>query len=150
MQRLGLLIVVATFMIAGTVLYYSAQHPFTPSQQATTVKGINCTSYSSTFTIVASESGYNDSIGHGTPSKSWPILCTHPGEEVTINVINEDSVEPHGFAVAGYLDAGITVLPGKSETISFYTSASGDFKIYCNVICAVHPYMQSGILVVAA
>ena len=149
MQKLGLVIVVATFCLAGAVLYVAAQHPFTPSQAARNVSGINCTSYTQEFTIIATQSGYNDSIGHGAPSKHWPILCAHAGEEVTITVVNEDNVEPHGFAVAGYLDAGITVLPLKTETISFYASTPGDYRVYCNVICAVHPFMQSGVLVLA-
>ena len=148
MEKLGLVMVVLTMVVAGGVLYFVSQNPFNPSQQATTVGGVTCTSYSDTFTIIASQSGYNDSIGHGAPSKYWPVLCTHAGDRVTITVVNEDSVEPHGFAVAGYLDAGVTVLPGKSDTITFYTSAPGEFRVYCNVICAVHIFMQSGLLVV--
>lgn len=112
------------------------------------MSGIDCQSYSTTFTVIATQSGYNDSIGHGAPSKHWPILCAQSGEQITINFINEDTVEPHGFAVAGYDDAGVTVLPGKSTTITFYASSPGDYKIYCNVICAVHIFMQSGLLVI--
>ena len=148
-QKLGLLIIVATLALAAAVLYYSSQHPFSPSQQARDVSGVNCTSYTNTFTVVASQSGYNDSIAHGAPSKSWPVLCAKAGEEVTITVVNSDSVEPHGFAIAGYLDAGVTVLPGKTDTITFYAGSPGDYKVYCNVICAVHPFMQSGVLVLS-
>lgn len=150
MQKLGLVIVVATLAFAATVLYFASQHEFSPSQGASKVSGVNCTSYTNTFTVVATENGYNDSVGHGAPSKPWPVLCARAGEEITITVVNQDDVEPHGFAVAGYLDAGITVLPGKTQTISFYASAPGDYKVYCNVICAVHPYMQSGVLVLSA
>ena len=150
MQKLVLLMVVATLALAVGVLYYSSQHPFTPSQQAKEVSGVNCTSYTNTFTVIASQSGYNNSIGHGAPSKPWPVLCALAGEEVTITIVNTDSVEPHGFAIAGYLDAGITVLPGKTETITFYASSPGDYKVYCNVICAVHIFMQSGVLVLSS
>jgi heme/copper-type cytochrome/quinol oxidase subunit 2 len=149
-QKSALLIVLATLAVAAGVLYYSSQHPFTPSQQAESVSGINCTSYADAFTVVASQSGYNDSIAHGAPSKPWPVLCAKAGTEITITIVITDSVEPHGFAVAGYLDAGVTVLPGKTETISFYAGSPGDYKVYCNVICAVHPYMQSGVLVLSA
>jgi heme/copper-type cytochrome/quinol oxidase subunit 2 len=145
-----MVIIVATFVLAGVVLYYASLNPFAPSQQATTVAGVSCTAYHSSFTIIASQSGYNDSIGHGAPGKNWPVLCAHSGEQITITVVNEDSAEPHGFAVAGYLDAGITVLPGRTQTISFYASSPGDFKIYCNVICAVHVFMQSGLLVLTS
>jgi heme/copper-type cytochrome/quinol oxidase subunit 2 len=149
-QKLTLLIVVGTFALAALVLYSAALRPFTPAEQATTINGVNCTSYYSTFTIYATQEGYNDSVGHGAPSTHWPVLCAHSGEEITINVVNQDAVEPHGFAVAGYMDAGITVLPGKTDTVTFYASTPGDFKIYCNVICAVHVFMQSGVLVLTS
>ena len=149
MQKLALFMVVLTFAAAGGALYFVSLHPFTPSAGATTVSGVTCSSYSDTFTVIASQSGYNDSIGHGAPSVYWPVMCTHKGEKVTINVVNEDDVEPHGFSVAGYLDAGITVLPGKTTTITFYAISSGDFRVYCNVICAVHVFMQNGLLVVS-
>jgi hypothetical protein len=148
-QKIGLVIVVSTLALAAAVLYITSQHPFSPSQGETSIGGIECASYSNSFTVVASQSGYNDSIGHGAPSKHWPILCANLGEEVTITFVNVDTVEPHGFAIAGYDDAGVTVLPGHSTTLTFYASAPGDFKIYCNVICAVHIFMQSGVLVVA-
>jgi nitrous oxide reductase len=149
LEKLGLVMVILTMVVAGGVLYFVSQNPFNPSQQATTVTGVTCTSYSDTFTVIASQSGYNNSIGNGAPSKYWPVMCTHAGEEVTIKVVNVDSVEPHGFAVSGYLDAGVTVLPGRTDTITFYASAPGEFRVYCNVICAVHIFMQSGLLVVA-
>jgi nitrous oxide reductase len=149
-QRLGLLIIVATLALAAGVLYYSSQHPFSPSQQAKVVSGITCTSYTDDFTVIASQAGYNDSIAHGAPSKPWPVLCARAGEEITITIVNNDSVEPHGFAIAGYLDAGITVLPGKTDTITFYGGSPGDYKVYCNVICAIHSFMQSGVLVLAS
>jgi nitrous oxide reductase len=148
-SKTGLLIVVLTFALAATVLIISAEHPFTAAQSATPVSGVNCTSYSDTFTIIASQSGYNDSIDHGTPQNHWPVLCAHVGSELKIIIINVDSVEPHGFAVAGYLSAGITVLPGRTESISILADSAGDYKIYCNVICAVHPFMQSGLLVIS-
>jgi heme/copper-type cytochrome/quinol oxidase subunit 2 len=148
-QKFGLLIVIATFALAAGVLYTVSLHPFSPSQGASTVEGVQCSSYSSSFTVVASESGYNDSTGHGAPGKHWPILCARLGEQVTINFVNADYAEPHGFAIAGYDEAGITVLPGHSAKITIYASAAGDFKIYCNVVCAVHSFMQSGILVIS-
>ena len=149
MQKLGLVMVVATLALAAGVLYFSSQHPFSPAQGQSSVGGIECPSYSTSFTVVATQTGYNDSIGHGAPAKFWPVMCTHLGEEVTITFINGDTVEPHGFAIAGYDDAGVTVLPGKSTTVTFYASSPGDYKIYCNVICAIHKFMQSGLLVVA-
>ena len=150
MRKLGLFIVVATMALAAAVLFLASQHPFSPPQGATVIGGVNCNSFTNSFTVVASGTGYNDSEGHGAPSKPWPVLCARAGEEVTITIVNQDTVEPHGFAISGYLDAGVTVLPGKSYTLSFYASAPGDYKVYCNVLCAVHAYMQSGVLVLSA
>jgi len=141
---------VGTLLLASGLFYVILLHPPTGTHATTTISGAACTSYSSTFTIIASESGYNNSIGAGAPAKPWPILCAQEGEQIKITVINEDTVEPHGFAISNYLEAGITVLPGHTQTITLVVDTPGDFKVYCNVICAIHPFMQSGVLVVAS
>jgi len=143
------IIVVFTLLFAASVLYYSSQRSYGSGTETTTISGITCSSYSNSFTIIASQSGYNDSIGQGAPKKLWPILCVHLGESIKITVMNEDIVEPHGFAIAHYDEAGVTVLPGRSVVLTFFADAPGDFRIYCNVICAIHPFMQSGLLVVS-
>jgi nitrous oxide reductase len=142
--------ILGTLALAGGMLYAISLHPPTGAHATTMAVGANCTSYASTFTVVASESGYNGSINHGAPSKPWPILCAHEGEQIKITVVNDDTVEPHGFAISNYLEAGVTVLPGHTSTITLVADSPGEFKIYCNVICAVHPYMQSGVLVVSS
>jgi len=149
-DRTGLLLILCTLVLAGAMLYLISLHPPTGTHATTSIAASNCTSYGSTFTIIASESGYNDSIGHGAPEKPWPILCAQAGDQIKITVVNDDTVEPHGFAISNYLEAGITVLPGHTQTFSFVASESGDFKVYCNVICAIHPFMQSGVLVVSS
>jgi heme/copper-type cytochrome/quinol oxidase subunit 2 len=40
------------------------------------------------------------------------------------------------------------LLPGHTTKITFVANTLGDFKIFCNVLCAVHIFMQSGLLVV--
>jgi heme/copper-type cytochrome/quinol oxidase subunit 2 len=147
LEKLGLVMVVATFALAGGVLYFTYAHPFAQAT-AGPVNTTECTSFSNTFTIVGSQSGFNDSFDHRTPGQHWPVMCTHAGEEITIKIINVDSVEPHGFAVTHYLDAGVTILPGKNYTITLFAGTPGDFRVYCNVICAVHEFMQNGLLVV--
>lgn len=149
-SRISVIIFVLTLLAAASVLYYSSQRSYGPGTETTTVSGVTCSSYSNTFTIVASQSGYNDSIGQGAPKKYWPILCVHADEPVKITIVNEDIVEPHGFAIAHYNEAGVTVLPGQSIVLTFFADTPGDFRIYCNVICAIHPFMQSGLLVVTS
>ena len=39
----------------------------------------------------------------GTP---WPVMTVRQAQTVTIHVENKDPVEPHGFTVAHYFDAG--------------------------------------------
>jgi heme/copper-type cytochrome/quinol oxidase subunit 2 len=148
-QKSGVLLILGTIALAAVVLFLVFQHPLAQTETTTVSEGA-CTSYSDTFTVVASQSGYNDSISHGVPAKPWPILCTHKGDLVRITIVNEDSVEPHGFSISNYLEAGVTVLPGRSTTITVFADNAGDFKIYCNVICAVHAFMQSGVLVVSS
>jgi hypothetical protein len=142
-----LLIVSLTILSSGLGLYYLSSHPYN-SGAGKTISGVTCSSFSDDFTIIASQTGYNDSIGNGAPKKHWPILCVHAGQFVHITVKNIDSVEPHGFAVAHYNEGGITVIPGGVDTITFYANEKGDFQIFCNVLCAIHPFMLSGVLVV--
>jgi nitrous oxide reductase len=148
-QRSSLLIVATTIILAAGLFYVIVAHPPSGTHATTSIGNGNCTSYSNSFVVVADESGFNNSIAHGAPAKPWPILCAQEGEQIKITVVNDDTVEPHGFAVSDYLEAGITVLPQHSQVITFVADRAGDFKIYCNVICAIHPYMQSGVLVVA-
>ena len=42
------------------------------------------------FLVVASDTGYNDSIGHGAPKVDWPIITVRQGQNVTIVVCNID------------------------------------------------------------
>lgn len=100
------------------------------------------------FLIVANAKGYNDSIDHGAPQTSWPVITVQRGTTVTITMYNQD-VMAHGFQVSHYLDSPIeSVAPGKSFTITFVADTAGSFRIYCSIFCSVHPFMQSGELIV--
>jgi len=101
------------------------------------------------FLIVASQLGYNDSVDHGVPQNSWPVVDVRQGQNVTIVVCNADPVEPHGFQIDKYYDSGIvSIAPGQVLTVRFVADTTGTFRIYCNIFCAVHWAMQSGELVV--
>jgi FtsP/CotA-like multicopper oxidase with cupredoxin domain len=98
-----------------------------------------------TFTIIASRMGYNGSVNMGTP---WPVMTVHQGQSVTIHVKNEDPVEPHGFTVTHYLDSGATLRPGETYTLTFLADQKGTFRVYCDIFCTIHVYMQNGRLTV--
>lgn len=106
------------------------------------------------FLIIASDTGYNDSIGHGAPEKNWPVVTVNQGQNVTIVVCNID-VQAHGFQITSYYDAtdghgDVTITPGQVIKVSFVANQVGSFDIYCEIFCSIHVYMQSGLLNVAA
>src|SRR5712691_13048036 len=103
------------------------------------------------FLIIASNRGYNDSVGHGVgPSDSWPVLNVQKGQSVNVMVCNTD-IEAHGFQIYHYFDSHIvSVAPGQVIKVSFVANQAGTFRIYCSIFCVIHvPYMQYGELVVA-
>jgi len=106
------------------------------------------------FTIIESDppdplAGLNGSY-YKPLGTQWPIIRTHLGDTVIITVINNDSREIHGFAIAYYDNRGFSLAPGHQHTISFVANEAGTFRMYCNVFCAIHPYMQNGILIVSS
>jgi hypothetical protein len=100
------------------------------------------------FLVIASKDGYNDSVDHGVPAKSWPMLNVTQGETVNITVCNTD-FQAHGFQVTHYYDSNIvTLVPGQVIHVSFVANQAGEFRIYCNIFCSIHWAMQSGLLTV--
>ncbi len=100
------------------------------------------------YLIIATNQGYNDSIGHGAPQTAWPVIHVSQGDTVKITVCNTD-VQAHGFQVGHYYDSSIeSLLPGQVVTLSFVADQKGTYQIYCSVPCTVHIYMQSGELMV--
>ena len=106
------------------------------------------------FTIIESDppdplAGINGSYYRGLTAQ-WPIIRVHKGDTVIITVINNNSREIHGFAIVHYDDRGFSLAPGQRHTISFVANEVGSFRMYCNVFCAIHPYMQNGELIVSS
>jgi heme/copper-type cytochrome/quinol oxidase subunit 2 len=93
------------------------------------------------FTISMTNLGFNDSRDHSAP---WPIMNVVRGQSVTISVENNDTVEPHGFVISHYFDAGIKLGPGESHNVVFVASQAGSFLVYCNILCSIHQYMLNG------
>jgi len=106
------------------------------------------------FTIIESDppdplAGMNGSY-YKPLGTQWPIIRVHQGDTVIITVINNDSREIHGFAIVHYDDRGFSLAPGQQHTITFVANEVGSFRVYCNVFCAIHPYMQNGVLIVSS
>lgn len=141
----GLLVVAAALALVGiglTAFYLSSGIGRAPTG--------GCSGYATNYLIIASNQGFNDSVGHGAPSNAWPILCVHQGDTVNITVKNVD-VLPHGFNIENYYNSQIvSVGPGHTLNVSFVASKTGTFTIYCSIYCEVHPQMQRGELVVAS
>jgi heme/copper-type cytochrome/quinol oxidase subunit 2 len=98
------------------------------------------------FLIVASKLGFNDSLNHGAPTTSWPVITVHQGQQVNIVVCNND-VEAHGFQITHYLESSIeSVAPGQAIHLSLVADRQGNFDMYCSIFCSIHPFMQNGLL----
>lgn len=96
------------------------------------------------FLIVASSMGYNDSIAHGAPVKTWPVIDVTQGSDVEIAVCNTYS-QTVGFQVTHYLSKDIEAIqPGQVLNVSFLASQAGSFDIYCAVFNPIHIYLQGG------
>ena len=106
------------------------------------------------FLIVAADppnpyAGFNGSYYAGS-SAQWPTMYVHVGQIVSIHVINCASSEAHGFAVTYYYDKSlVAVQPGHSYDVTFTATKTGLFRVYCDIFCAIHPFMQNGALVVS-
>jgi heme/copper-type cytochrome/quinol oxidase subunit 2 len=106
------------------------------------------------FTIIESDppdplAGMNGSY-YKPLTAQWPIIRVHAGDTVILTVINNNSREIHGFAIVHYDNRGFSLAPGQRHTISFVANEVGSFRMYCNVFCAIHPYMQNGVLIVSS
>jgi heme/copper-type cytochrome/quinol oxidase subunit 2 len=81
-------------------------------------------------------------------STNWPVFNVTQGERVIIHIINNATSEPHGFAIVHYFSAGVAVGPGQSYNVEFIANDVGSFRVYCNIVCSIHPFMQNGLLIV--
>jgi heme/copper-type cytochrome/quinol oxidase subunit 2 len=93
------------------------------------------------FTITMTNQGFN---GSKTQPSPWPIMNVLKGQSVTIHVENNDTVEPHGFVISHYFDAGVKLGPGESHDVVFVANQTGSFLVYCNILCSVHQSMLNG------
>ncbi len=131
---LALIIVAVAGTLGGGIMTFAIGLPSSPCA------GI--TGLTRHFTIVANSDGYNDSRSHQGP---WPVISVHRCDTVVINVVNTDT-QTHGFAVDYYAVKGMEIQGQQSQSVEFLASRTGQFRVYCNVFCTAHIYMQNGSL----
>ncbi len=147
-----LVLVVAVLFVAAlafTALFLPGLNTVSSNTPTVTLPS-GCVKPVGGFLIVASILGYNDSIDHGVPQNSWPVMNVKQGQNVTIVVCNADPGEPHGFQIDHYYSSGlVSVASGQVLTVRFVANVAGTFRVYCEIPCAVHWAMQSGKLIVS-
>jgi len=133
------LVVILSVSIFAWTAYFASS-----GSNAQAVLPTGCVRQTGGFLIIASSLGYNDSIAHGAPVKSWPVMDVTKGTDVNITLCNTYS-QTIGFQVAHYLsDNTDTVLPGQVVSVSFLANQTGTFTIYCAVFSPIHIYLQGG------
>src|SRR5713226_1061893 len=95
-------------------------------------------SSSTYFVVVMTNEGMNVGFnGSKFQSGSWPIMNVTLGRNVTIHVINNDTVQSHGFAIQHYF-TGFSLGPGTCSDVTFTANQSGSFLVYCSISCSIH------------
>ncbi len=141
LQKRFAAVILAAVISIGLVSSTAYLADFTSAQ---TILPVGCARQAGGFLIIASSLGYNDSIAHGAPSKSWPVLDVTKGTDVNITLCNTYS-QVVGFQVTHYLaDKTVTVMPGQVVNLSFVASETGTFLIYCSTFNPIHVYLQGG------
>jgi FtsP/CotA-like multicopper oxidase with cupredoxin domain len=142
--------ILAAVVIGSVVSFYWPSLSAPANQAPVTQRAVDCVKPSDYFLIIANLGGFNDSVTHleKSPNEPWPVVRVHKGDRVNIMVCNTDDYSPHGFAIEHYLDTGVALMPHETFHVSFTADQAGNFTIYCNIFCPVHPYMLSGQLVV--
>ena len=104
----------------------------------------NVPASSTYFVVVMANKGMNVGFnGSKFQSDFWPIMNVTLGRNVTIHIINNDTVQSHGFAIQSYF-TGFALGPGTCRDVTFTANQLGSFTVYCNISCTIHIFMQSG------
>jgi hypothetical protein len=135
----------AVFVVAALAVLLAASGSYAVSQATPrSLLPSGCAIPVGGFLIVVSSMGYNDSIEHGAPFKSWPILNVAQGSDVKITVCNTYSQQV-GFQVTHYLASDReAIAPGQVLSFNFIANETGSFYIYCAVFNPIHVYLQGG------
>jgi|SRR5438132_796299 len=96
------------------------------------------------FVVVMANEGMNVGFnGSKFQSGSWPIMNVTLGRIVMIHVINNDTVQSHGFAIQRYF-SGFALGPGRCGDVTFTANQLGSFTVFCYISCPIHLLMQNG------
>ena len=172
-SRAPMVAVVAALAVAAVVIlivyangHVSGQNPSEPALMQATCASLSGTASSvehvasggpgetAYFLIVAADppspyAGFNGSYYLPT-TEQWPTMNVRQGQTVSIHVINCASGEAHGFAVSYYDEySNVSIQPGHSYDVTFTATKTGSFRVYCDIFCAIHPFMQNGALIVS-
>jgi hypothetical protein len=151
--RRAVVIAIIVVILAAGLVTVSALYVLSGSRTTTSAVQLppGCVKPAGGFLIIASNTGYNGSVTRDAgPSNPWPILNATLGSTVHIVVCNTD-FQPHGFQVSHYYDSSlVTIEPGQVLNVSFVADQAGTFRIYCNIFCTIHIFMQNGELRVSA
>jgi heme/copper-type cytochrome/quinol oxidase subunit 2 len=142
--RLVLVIMLVVVAITGFFTAAYTFHFFGPGKTNCWVRPTNLPASSTYFVVVMANEGMNVGFnGSKFQSGSWPIMNVTLGRSVTIHVINNDTVQSHGFAIQSYF-SGFSLGPGNCSDVKFTADQPGSFLVYCNISCSIHVFMQNG------
>ncbi len=140
-------VLVIVLMVVAVTGVFAAAYTFHFFGLGTTncwVRPANIPASSTYFVVVMANEGMNVGFnGSKFQSGSWPIMNVTMGRTVTIHVINNDTVQSHGFAIQHYL-TGFSLGPGTCSDVTFTANQLGSFTVYCNISCSIHIFMQNG------
>jgi FtsP/CotA-like multicopper oxidase with cupredoxin domain len=142
----GVTLMVALIVLASGLVIVPPNQPANQAPPLTVTKS-TCDRPPGFILIIADLSGFNNSISHGAPSNPWPVIRVERGQVVRLLVCNQDTTQPHGFAIASYLEPGVAMAPGDAYRIVFTATMQGTFRIYCDIFCTVHVFMVGRLIV---
>ncbi len=142
--RLVLVIVLVVVVITGFFATAYTFHVFGPGTTNCWARPTSLPASSTYFVVVMANEGMNIGFnGSKFQSGSWPIMNVTQGRTVTIHVINNDTVQSHGFAIQRYFSS-FSLGPDTCSDVTFTADQPGSFLVYCSISCSIHFFMQNG------
>jgi FtsP/CotA-like multicopper oxidase with cupredoxin domain len=135
--------------VTAVLVVLIVSNVFLLNSSAPAVKSSSKTVY---YTIVLADKGPSEGMNGSAfhLSSVWPSITVQEGETVVINLVNENSSEPHGFSIFHYFNQGVALEPGGTYTVKFVANDPGTFLITCPIFCTIHPLMDHGEFIVQA
>src|SRR2546428_9983114 len=141
----GILVIV--LIVVAVSGFFAAAYTFHFFGLGTTncwARPTNVPASSTYFVVVMANEGMNVGFnGSMFQSGSWPMMNVTLGRNVTIHVINNDTVQSHGFAIQRYF-SGFALGPGRCGDVTFTANQLGSFTVFCYISCSIHLLMQNG------